>query len=175
MSDFGRRTESTETVSKTDRTEQGAQERNYSVTKRLQTELRNLMLAGPKGVTAFPEGDTIFKWVGTIEGPKGTVFEGFSYKVTLQFENGYPFTPPVVKMKTPCFHPNIDLAGNICLDILKDCWSALFDVSTILISLQSLLGEPNVDSPLNTTAAAMWTDQKQYRKYLLANYGDGRK
>ncbi|KAH8379215.1 hypothetical protein KR009_003709 [Drosophila setifemur] len=60
--------------------------------------------------------------------------------------------------------------GSICLDILKDKWSALYDVRTILLSIQSLLGEPNNESPLNAQAAMMWNDQKEYKKYLDAFY-----
>lgn len=45
-----------------------------------------------------------------------------------------------MKFETPCYHPNVDQSGNICLDILKEKWSALYDVRTILLSLQSLLG-----------------------------------
>lgn len=58
-----------------------------------------------------------------------------------------------MKFETACFHPNVDQYGNICLDILKDKWSAAYSVRTILLSLQSLLGEPNNDSPLNAYAA----------------------
>ena len=54
---------------------------------------------------------------------------------------------------TPCFHPNVDQHGNICLDILKEKWSAAYSVRTVLLSIQSLLGEPNNDSPLNAYAA----------------------
>lgn len=72
----------------------------------------------------------------------------------------------VVKFITPCFHPNIDLSGAICLDILKDKWSALYDVRTILLSIQSLLGEPNNDSPLNAHASLLWNNQTEFKKYL---------
>ena len=69
---------------------------------------------------------------------------------------GYPYQSPTVKFTTPCFHPNVDSHGNICLDILKEKWSALYEVyladcepksvqlcqvRTILLSIQSLLGE----------------------------------
>ena len=53
-----------------------------------------------------------------------------------------------VKFLTPCYHPSVDTQGNICLDILKDKWSALGDVRTIPLSVQSLLGETNIDGPL---------------------------
>jgi ubiquitin-conjugating enzyme E2 C len=46
--------------------------------------------------------------------------------------------------------------GNICLDILQDKWSAVYDVRATLLSLRSLLGEPNNDSPLNALAASLW-------------------
>lgn len=65
----------------------------------------------------------------------------------------YPFKAPLVKFETACFHPNVDQHGNICLDILKEKWSALYTVRTVLLSIQSLLGEPNNDSPLNAYAA----------------------
>ena len=52
----------------------------------------------------------------------------------------YPFKAPEVKFVTPCFHPNVDQYGNICLDILKEKWSAAYSVRTVLLSIQSLLG-----------------------------------
>nr|CAD1833413.1 unnamed protein product [Ananas comosus var. bracteatus] len=112
----------------------------------------NSMMCGDPGISAFPEGDNIFSWKGTIDGGAGTVYEG------------------MVKFESPCFHPNVDLCGNICLDILQDKWSSAYDVRTILLSVQSLLGEPNNDSPLNTQAAAMWANQEEFRKMLEKHY-----
>uniref|UniRef100_A0A3Q7IYT4 E2 ubiquitin-conjugating enzyme n=1 Tax=Solanum lycopersicum TaxID=4081 RepID=A0A3Q7IYT4_SOLLC len=148
-----------------------------SVLKRLQSELMALMMSGDSGISAFPEEDNIFCWKGTITGSKDTVFEGTEYKLSLSFPADYPFKPPKVKFETGCFHPNVDVYGNICLDILQlvwfnilsdvwntmslqDKWSSAYDVRTILISIQSLLGEPNISSPLNTQAAALWCNQE---------------
>ncbi|XP_038606526.1 ubiquitin-conjugating enzyme E2 C isoform X2 [Tachyglossus aculeatus] len=111
-----------------------------SVGKRLQQELMTLMMSGDKGISAFPESDNLFRWVGTIHGAVGTVYEDLRYKLSLEFPSGYPYNAPTVKFVTPCYHPNVDTQGNICLDILKDKWSALYDVRTILLSIQSLLG-----------------------------------
>ncbi|KAK7115456.1 ubiquitin-conjugating enzyme E2 C-like [Littorina saxatilis] len=143
---------------------------SHTVTKRLQHELRTLMMSANPGVSAFPEGDNLFKWVGTIEGAEGTVYEGLQYKLLLEFPSGYPYQAVSVKFSTPCYHPNVDNHGNICLDILKEKWSALYDVRTVLLSIQSLLGEPNNDSPLNSHAAELWENQEAYKKYLLQKY-----
>ncbi|KAJ6311559.1 hypothetical protein OIU77_013337 [Salix suchowensis] len=112
-----------------------------SVSQRLQKELMSLMMiGGDLGVSAFPEGESIFAWIGTIAGGKGTAYEGLSYKLSLRFPLDYPFKPPRVKFETMCFHPNVDQFGNICLDILQDKWSSAYDCRTLLLSIQSLLG-----------------------------------
>uniref|UniRef100_A0A8C4NBK1 Ubiquitin-conjugating enzyme E2 C n=1 Tax=Eptatretus burgeri TaxID=7764 RepID=A0A8C4NBK1_EPTBU len=147
--------------------EKGGSMAKGSVSKRLQQELLTLMRSGDKGISAFPDGENLFRWIGTIQGAAGTVYEGLSYKLLLEFPSGYPYNAPRVVFVTPCFHPNVDCEGNICLDILKDEWSALYDVRTILLSLQSLLSEPNIKSPLNTTAAALWNNQTEYKKQML--------
>nr|XP_025746910.1 ubiquitin-conjugating enzyme E2 C-like isoform X3 [Callorhinus ursinus] len=99
-----------------------------------------------------------------------SVYEDLRYKLSLEFPSGYPYNAPTVKFLTPCYHPNVDTQGNICLDILKDKWSALYDVRTILLSIQSLLGEPNIDSPLNTHAAELWKNPTAFKKYLEETY-----
>ncbi|XP_020590104.1 ubiquitin-conjugating enzyme E2 20-like [Phalaenopsis equestris] len=141
-----------------------------SVLKRLQSELMALMMRGDPGISAFPEGDNIFCWKGTINGGKDTVYEGMTFKLSLSFSTDYPFKPPKVKFENPCFHPNVDLSGNICLDILQDKWSSAYDVRTILLSIQSLLGEPNNESPLNTQAAALWANQEEFKKMVEKLY-----
>nr|XP_020833853.1 ubiquitin-conjugating enzyme E2 C-like isoform X3 [Phascolarctos cinereus] len=121
--------------------EPGAGAARGSVGKRLQQELMTLM-----------------------------VYEDLRYKLSLEFPSDYPYNAPTVKFVTPRYHPNVDTQGNICLDILKDKWSALYDVRTILLSIQSLLGEPNIDSPLNTHAAELRTNPTAFEKYLLETY-----
>ncbi|KAG0496958.1 hypothetical protein HPP92_001649 [Vanilla planifolia] len=143
---------------------------SQSVLKRLQSELMALMMHGDPGISAFPEEENIFCWKGTIVGVKDTVYEGMVYKLSLSFPTDYPFKPPKVKFENPCFHPNVDLCGNICLDILQDKWSSAYDVRTVLISIQSLLGEPNNESPLNTQAAALWGNQEEFKKVVEKLY-----
>jgi len=143
---------------------------SQQVSKRLQSELMSLMMSQDKGISAFPDGDNLLSWIGTVEGPKDSVYEGLKYKLRLEFPAGYPYQSPTVKFLTPCFHPNVDTHGNICLDILKEKWSALYEVRTILLSIQSLLGEPNNASPLNSYAAELWPSQVAYKKLLLEKY-----
>ncbi|XP_064611841.1 ubiquitin-conjugating enzyme E2 C-like [Liolophura sinensis] len=143
---------------------------NHSVSKRLHKELLTLLTSGIPGISAFPDGDNIFKWIGTITGAMGTVYEGLEYKLDLEFPSSYPYKAPTVKFQTPCYHPNVDQHGNICLDILKEKWSASYDVKAILLSIQSLLGEPNNDSPLNAHAADLWDNQVAFKKHLLEKY-----
>ncbi|KAI5635284.1 ubiquitin-conjugating enzyme domain-containing protein [Phthorimaea operculella] len=110
---------------------------NHAVSKRLQKELMELMRSADKGISAFPECDNLFKWVGTINGPVDTVYAGHKYKLSLDFPNSYPYAPPMVKFMTPCFHPNVDTCGLICLDILKDKWTALYDGTLGFNSLET--------------------------------------
>ncbi|XP_026536398.1 ubiquitin-conjugating enzyme E2 C-like [Notechis scutatus] len=120
-----------------------------SVRSRLQQELMTPMMSGDHGISAFPESDNL------IYGVAGTVYEDLRYKLSLEFPSRYPYNTPTIKFLTPCYHPNVDLQGNICLDTLKDQWSALYDIWTILLSIQSLLGEPNMESPLNRGCRAV--------------------
>ncbi|XP_066143862.1 probable ubiquitin-conjugating enzyme E2 C [Euwallacea fornicatus] len=142
----------------------------HAVTKRLHKELMTLMMSPDQSISAFPDGEKLFSWIGTISGPKDSVYETLKFKLSFQFPNSYPYTAPVVKFITPCFHPNVDAHGNICLDILKDKWSALYDVRTVLLSIQALLGEPNVDSPLNSLAAQTWSKKDEFHRLVMAVY-----
>ena len=132
---------------------------------RLQKELMDLMMSGTPGISAFPQDDNLFYWLGTIRGADGTPYEGIDYRIGLRFPTAYPFEPPNVHFITPCFHPNVDLThGAICLDILKEQWSAVYTASQVMISIQSLLDNPNNASPLNPTAAQMWENKDEFKK-----------
>mmetsp|Transcript_41622 Transcript_41622/g.107683 ORF Transcript_41622/g.107683 Transcript_41622/m.107683 type:complete len:167 (-) Transcript_41622:306-806(-) len=116
-----------------------------NASKRLQVELRALTKAKKgkgdeeEGVSAFPSSDSILQWRATIEGPSSTPYSGMQLKLNLEFPSNYPFSPPTVTFITPLFHPNVDDKGNICLDILQDKWSAIYNVKTVLLSIRSLL------------------------------------
>jgi ubiquitin-conjugating enzyme E2 C len=109
----------------------------------LQKELMDIMTKPTPGITAFPDDENMTKWTATIDGPADTPYANLVFKLSMEFASNYPYSPPTVLFKTPIYHPNVDFSGRICLDILKDKWSAIYNIGTVLLSLQSLLGEPN--------------------------------
>ena len=74
---------------------------------------------------------------------KGT----FTFKVKIN--NNYPHEPPKVTLTEKIYHPNIDLQGNVCLNILREDWKPVLNLNSILVGLQYLFLEPNPDDPLN--------------------------
>ncbi len=115
---------------------------------RLQKEITELQKSPPHNCTAGPEGDNIYQWNATIFGPVGTPYENGVFKLNINFPLEYPFKPPKVTFVTKVYHPNINSSGSICLDILKDKWSPALTISKVLLSICSLLDEPNPDDPL---------------------------
>lgn len=146
---------------------------SQSVTKRLQSELMTMMLTPTPGISAFPDDGNMLCWTATITGPTETPYSGLSLKLSFAFPSNYPYAPPTVLFKTPIYHPNVDFSGRICLDILKEKWSAVYNVQSVLLSLQSLLGEPNNASPLNGEAATLHEkNPEEYARKVLARHQD---
>lgn len=83
----------------------------------------------------------------------------FLLKIT--FDENYPNKPPNCQFTTPLFHPNIYADGRICLDILQSRWSPTYDVTALLTSIQSLLPDPNPDSPANGEAASLYKNRRR--------------
>jgi ubiquitin-conjugating enzyme E2 A len=130
-------------------------------------DLRRLSTDPIEGVTAAPCPDDIMTWNAVIFGPEETPFEDGTFRLVITFDESYPNKPPVIRFITKMFHPNIYADGNICLDILQNKWSPAYDVANILTSIQSLLADPNPDSPANAQAATMFREQRtEYEKIV---------
>ena len=90
--------------------------------RRLMKDLKKLesdtQTSSSSGITATPDGDSLFRWSAVIFGPEETIWDGGIFKLVLEFSEDYPNKPPKVKFLTKMFHPNIYNDGSICLDIL---------------------------------------------------------
>lgn len=139
---------------------------NSNAERRLLKDLKKLEMekSQNESITATPEEDSLFRWRAVIFGPDDTEWEGGVFRLVMEFSEDYPNKPPKVKFLTKMFHPNIYNDGSICLDILQNMWSPVYDISSILTSIQSLLCDPNTKSPANNEAAEMF--QKNYKEYV---------
>lgn len=116
--------------------------------KRLQKEFLDMQKDDTPNLSASPINDNLFEWEAVILGPIGTPYEGGVFNLTISIPSNYPFKPPTVIFKTKIYHPNINSSGSICLDILKTQWSPALTISKILLSICSLLADPNPNDPL---------------------------
>ncbi|CAN6297497.1 unnamed protein product, partial [Urochloa humidicola] len=129
--------------------------------KRLMRDFKRLQQDPPAGISGAPHDNNIMLWNAVIFGPDDTPWDGGTFKLTLQFTEDYPNKPPTVRFVSRMFHPNIYADGSICLDILQNQWSPIYDVAAILTSIQSLLCDPNPNSPANSEAARMFSENKR--------------
>jgi ubiquitin-conjugating enzyme E2 D/E len=124
--------------------------------KRLTKELKQIQVENNDDLSAFPQDDSLKKWNVYIRGPEETPYAGGVYSCVLDVGNDYPLKPPTLTFKTKIFHPNISESGGVCIDILKSQWSPVLDIRKIMISICSLLSDPNPSSPLNGTAGDLY-------------------
>lgn len=140
---------------------------NNFTTIRLTRELAKLQSESDKldGIQ-IDKPEDIRKWTARIKGPIDTPYEEGIFEMILSFDDDYPVKPPSVKFITPMYHPNIYRDGKICVDILQSHeWTPAQNVRTILVSIMSLLMDPNSSSPANRDAAELYDkDKKAYDK-----------
>ncbi len=129
--------------------------------KRLQNELQEFQKNPVTNCSAGPIDNDMTHWQATIFGPEDTPYFGGIFYLDIKFTNEYPFKPPKVCFKTKIYHCNINRQGGICLDILKDNWSPALNTSKLLLSICSLLAEPNPDDPLVPEIAELLRKNKE--------------
>ena len=128
--------------------------------KRLQRELIEIQKDTPVNCSAGPCNNDLLNWEATIIGPTETPYEGGIFKLKILFPADYPFKPPKITFETRIYHPNINGTGGICLDILKDQLSPALNITKVLLSICSLLDEPNPDDPLMPEIAQLFKSNK---------------
>ncbi|KAM6921055.1 cell division cycle 34 homolog a [Xenentodon cancila] len=165
--------------------------------KALMLEMKSLQDEPVEGfkITLVDESD-MYNWEVAIFGPPNTHYEGGYFKARIKFPVDYPYSPPAFRFLTKMWHPNIYENGDVCISILhppvddpqsgelpSERWNPTQNVRTILLSVISLLNEPNTFSPANVDASVMyrkWRDSKgkdrEYieiiRKQVLATKAD---
>jgi ubiquitin-conjugating enzyme E2 D/E len=139
--------------------------------KRIQKDLNELKSEPVHNCSAGPINDNnLYEWEATIIGPTKSPYTGGIFNLRINFNDRYPFKPPKVKFITKIYHPNIDGVGNICLDILNVNWSPVISVTKLLLSISSLLTDPNPDDPLSKEAANLYINDREKFNYKARSY-----
>lgn len=142
--------------------------------RRLLKEYQDLLKDPTEGIVAGPVNENnLFKWHCLLVGPSGTPYEDGVFQATMTFPSDYPLSPPKLKFTSKIFHPNIYKDGRVCISILHDPgndpmmyesaderWGPLQSIEKILLSVCSMLAEPNPNSPANVDAAKLWRDDR---------------
>ena len=148
-----------------------------STLQRITKELKEIQNDPPANCSAGPEGDDMYEWQASIMGPKDSPYHGGVFWLKIHFPKDYPFKPPKVMFLTRIYHPNISSSGAICIDILKDNWSPALTISKVLLSICSLLDDPNPDDPLVPDIAELFnSDREAYNtkaKVMTLQYAMG--
>ncbi|KAI3650425.1 hypothetical protein MP228_003906 [Amoeboaphelidium protococcarum] len=149
--------------------------------RRLVKEYKELTQNAPDGILAAPlTEDDMFTWEAVIRGPSGTPYEDGVFQAILTFPKDYPLSPPKMKFTSAMYHPNIYPDGGVCISILhspgddpnmyesaSERWSPVQSIEKILLSVVSMLSEPNDESPANIDAAKVWrTDRQHFNKLV---------
>ncbi|KAL2175759.1 ubiquitin-conjugating enzyme/RWD-like protein [Thermothelomyces heterothallicus CBS 202.75] len=102
--------------------------------------------------TEFPDPDNILSFILYIEPDEG-MYKGGRFSFTFNITPSFPHEPPKVLCREKIYHPNIDLEGKVCLNILREDWKPVLNLNAVIVGLQFLFLEPNASDPLNKEAA----------------------
>ncbi|KAJ6216008.1 hypothetical protein RDWZM_010508 [Blomia tropicalis] len=151
-----------------------------SALRRLMSEYKQLTLNPPEGILAGPISESnFFEWEAYITGPESTVYEGGVFTARLTFPADYPLSPPKMQFICDMFHPNVYPDGRVCISILhapgedplgyesiSERWSPVQSIEKVLLSVVSMLAEPNDESGANVDAAKMWREDREQFKLI---------
>lgn len=138
----------------------------------LKKQLADLNKNGAEGFSAgLIDDENLFKWELMIVGPPETFYEGGLFKAHLYFPKEYPQRPPKMRFISEFWHPNVHKDGEVCISILhepgedkygyehaSERWLPVHTVETILMSVISMISDPNDESPANVDAAKDWRE-----------------
>ena len=106
------------------------------------------------------EGEYDHFWA-TISGPEGSPYENGTFELKVELCEGYPFLPPRINFQTKVFHPNIsDEDGSVGVDFLREEWSPALTLVKVLLSIQSLMADPDSYIFLNLEATSALSESR---------------
>lgn len=85
--------------------------------------------------TDFPDADDILNFVLTIEPDEGMYRTG-RFTFDFAINQSFPHEPPKVRCREVIYHPNIDLEGKVCLNILREDWKPVLNLNAVIVGLQ---------------------------------------
>jgi len=121
-------------------------------------------------MTLGPTEQSLFNWRGSIPGPTGSCYEGGLFWMEITLPQDYPFSAPKVMFTTRIYHMNISDRGNVCIDLLKHNWSPALSLYKVLLSLSSLLTDPNPKDPLVPQIATEYTRNRAQHNMTAARW-----
>jgi len=151
-------------------------------TKLLQQQFKRLLTDPVEGFACeLPDDSNLFEWRIYLEGPRETMYAGGVFQLAMNFPQDYPMQPPDLKFLSDFWHPNVYPDGKVCISILhppgedemsgelpEERWLPTQSVSTILLSVISLLSDPNFSSPANVDASVQWRREIESFKHKIA-------
>lgn len=141
-----------------------------SYIKRLQKEIKEIENDDSCNFSVGFKDDTANNILVVFNGPYETPYEDGMFKLLINIPDNYPYEPPKVEFKTKIFHPNIYENGNVCVSILDTDWKPIMTLKSVILSLISLLSDPNPDSPANTDASKLYLNDKKLFKKKARQY-----
>ena len=123
--------------------------------------------------THFPNPDDILFFTLTLTPDEG-LYKSGTFSFSFAIPTSFPHEPPKVKCQQKIYHPNIDLEGNVCLNILREDWKPVLNLNAVIVGLQFLFLEPNASDPLNKEAANdLQQDRDRFRRNVRSAMGGG--
>ncbi|KAF9038977.1 hypothetical protein BDZ89DRAFT_1061107 [Hymenopellis radicata] len=129
--------------------------------KRIHKEIADVKRENLGDIKLAPSEQNLHIWRGSLPGPEGSVYEGGVFNVEMVLANDYPFSAPKALFKTKIYHMNISEQGGICIDILKSNWSPALSLYKVMLSLSSLLTDPNPMDPLVPSIATQYVRNRK--------------
>ena len=139
--------------------------------RRIRKEIEDMKKNPPDNCSAGPvDENDLFTWRATILGPEDSPYHGGIFNLSINIPADYPFKAPKIVFTTKIYHCNVNSNGAICLDILKDNWSPALTISKALLSICSLMDDPNPNDPLVPDIANLFVKDRERHDQNARNF-----